>query len=172
MWQKMRKTPNIIAPGPAAGALLQQPDSVVIQVNWCWMKRRMLDMGFTEDSMKLANAARAQTCCLSYKATPHSAVLKRSTPPTCCSSALCVTTRPAIHSQVDRRDIKPQELAKWLAGQRKPEGIVLQYRVMETHQWRAPEHGLRVYVLPGEKDAEAKLAIERLKQGSVGVLSH
>ena len=156
---KMRKNPDIIIATPG----------------------RMLDMGFTEDVMKLANACPPERQTLLFSATKGSAALRRvveevQRTPRLLQLNTVRDDTPAITQQVIAADDQghKEALLKWILTNESPGKAIVftNTRVMADRLngvLRAMD--MRVYVLHGEKDQkDRKLAIERLKQGHVGVL--
>lgn len=181
---KMRKNPDIIIATPGRALEHLAANSLIlssIQVLVLDEADRMLDMGFTEDVMKLANACPPERQTMLFSATKGSAALKRvveevqRTPHLLQLSTVRDDT-PAITQQVIAADDQAHKeaLLKWLLVNEIPGKAIVftNTRVMADRLngvLRAMD--LRVYVLHGEKDQkDRKLAIERLKQGSVGVL--
>lgn len=181
---KMRKNPDIIIATPGRALEHLAANSLIlssIQVLVLDEADRMLDMGFTEDVMKLANACPPERQTMLFSATKGSAALKRvveevqRTPHLLQLSTVRDDT-PAITQQVIAADDQAHKeaLLKWLLVNESPGKAIVftNTRVMADRLngvLRAMD--LRVYVLHGEKDQkDRKLAIERLKQGSVGVL--
>lgn len=181
---KMRKNPDIIIATPGRALEHLAANSLIlssIQVLVLDEADRMLDMGFTEDVMKLANACPPERQTMLFSATKGNAALKRvveevqRTPHLLQLSTVRDDT-PAITQQVIAADDQAHKeaLLKWLLVNESPGKAIVftNTRVMADRLngvLRAMD--LRVYVLHGEKDQkDRKLAIERLKQGSVGVL--
>lgn len=181
---KMRKNPDIIIATPGRALEHLAANSLIlssIQVLVLDEADRMLDMGFTEDVMKLANACPPERQTMLFSATKGSAALKRvveevqRTPHLLQLSTVRDDT-PAITQQVIAADDQAHKeaLLKWLLTNESPGKAIVftNTRVMADRLngvLRAMD--LRVYVLHGEKDQkDRKLAIERLKQGHVGVL--
>ncbi|MFT6463222.1 DEAD/DEAH box helicase [Halopseudomonas sp.] len=181
---KMRKNPDIIIATPGRALEHLAANSLIlssIQVLVLDEADRMLDMGFTEDVMKLANACPPERQTMLFSATKGSAALKRvveevqRTPHLLQLSTVRDDT-PAITQQVIAADDQAHKeaLLKWLLINESPGKAIVftNTRVMADRLngvLRAMD--LRVYVLHGEKDQkDRKLAIERLKQGQVGVL--
>tara|TARA_R110002051_G_scaffold259024_1_gene318352 strand:+ start:185 stop:1504 length:1320 start_codon:yes stop_codon:yes gene_type:complete len=181
---KMRKNPDIIIATPGRALEHLAANSLIlssIQVLVLDEADRMLDMGFTEDVMKLANACPPERQTMLFSATKGSAALKRvveevqRTPHLLQLSTVRDDT-PAITQQVIAADDQAHKeaLLKWLLVNESPGKAIVftNTRVMADRLngvLRAMD--LRVYVLHGEKDQkDRKLAIERLKQGHVGIL--
>jgi superfamily II DNA/RNA helicase len=181
---KMRKNPDIIIATPgralehlAAGSLILTGIQVLVLDE----ADRMLDMGFTEDVMKLANECPTERQTLLFSATKGSAALKRvvdevQRTPRLLQLNTVRDDTPAITQQVIAADDQghKEAMLKWLLVNESPGKAIVftNTRIMADRLngvLRAMD--LRVYVLHGEKDQkDRKLAIERLKQGHVGVL--
>lgn len=181
---KMRKGPDIIiaTPGRALEHLAANSlDLSAIEVLVLDEADRMLDMGFTEDVMKLANACPATRQTLLFSATKGNAALQRvveqvQRTPRLLQLSTVRDDTPAITQQVIPVDDQPHKeaLLKWLlTNQSEAKAIVFtNTRIMADRLngvLRAMD--MRVYVLHGEKDQkDRKLAVERFKQGGTGVL--
>ncbi|WP_022964464.1 DEAD/DEAH box helicase [Halopseudomonas pelagia] len=181
---KMRKNPDIIIATPGRALEHLAANSLIlssIQVLVLDEADRMLDMGFTEDVMKLANACPPERQTMLFSATKGSAALKRvveevQRTPNLLQLSTVRDDTPAITQQVIAADDQAHKeaLLKWLLVNESPGKAIVftNTRVMADRLngvLRAMD--LRVYVLHGEKDQkDRKLAIERLKQGHVGIL--
>ncbi|HDZ58041.1 MAG TPA: DEAD/DEAH box helicase [Pseudomonas xinjiangensis] len=183
---KLRKNPDIIVatPGRAlehlgAGVNL---DLSLIQTLVIDEADRMLDMGFSEDVIKIASACPEARQTLLFSATKGSAGLQRVAEnalrdPRWLELDSVRDDTPAIKQQVIASDDNAHKEAqlKWLLTNESPGKAIVftNTRVMADRLngvLRANE-ALRVYVLHGEKDQkDRKLAIERFKQGASGVL--
>ena len=182
---KLRKNPDIVIATPgraleqlAAGGLdLSEIQTLIIDE-----ADRMLDMGFSEDVLTIAEACPPQRQTMLFSATTGNAGIRRIVEqvlrePRWLELDSVRDDTPAIRQQVIAVDDNNhrERLTKWLLlNECQGKAIVFtNTRVMADRLngvLRAVE-GLRVYVLHGEKDQkERKLAIERFKQGGNGVL--
>lgn len=182
---KLRKNPDIVVVTPgrcleqlAAGGL----DLSAVQTLVIDEADRMLDMGFSEDVLKIADACPLPRQTMLFSATTGNTGLKRlidkvMTEPNWLELDSIRSDTPAIRQQVIAVDDNAhrEALVKWLL-LNECEGKAIVFtntRVMADRLngvLRAVE-GLRVYVLHGEKDQkDRKLAIERFKQGPSGIL--
>lgn len=182
---KLRKNPDIVVATP--GRCLEQLgasglDLSTIQTLVIDEADRMLDMGFAEDVLTIAQACPEQRQTMLFSATTGNAGLKRIIEqvlrePRWLELDSVRDDTPAIRQQVIAVDDNAhrEALVKWLLlNECQGKAIVFtNTRVMADRLngvLRAVE-GLRVYVLHGEKDQkDRKLAIERFKQGGSGVL--
>lgn len=182
---KLRKNPDIVVATPgraleqlnAGGLILSSVQTLVIDE-----ADRMLDMGFSEDVLTIANACPLPRQTMLFSATKGNVGLKRileevMTEPRWLELDSVRSDTPAIKQQVIAVDDNAhrEALVKWiLLNECEGKAIVFtNTRIMADRLngvLRAVE-GLRVYVLHGEKDQkDRKLAIERFKQGGTGVL--
>jgi ATP-dependent RNA helicase SrmB len=183
---KLRKNPDIVIATPgralehlAAGVNL---DLSAIRTLVIDEADRMLDMGFSEDVIKIAESCRAERQTMLFSATKGSQGLQRVArsvlrEPVWLEVDSVRDDTPAIKQQVIACDDNPHKeaLLKWVL-QHDSQGKAIVFtntRVMADRLngvLRANE-AFRVYVLHGEKDQkDRKLAIERFKQGPAGVL--
>lgn len=183
---KMRKNPDILIATPgralehlAAGVnidLSQLQTLVVDEAD------RMLDMGFSEDVLKIAQACPEARQTMLFSATTGNAALRRVTgqvlrEPVRLELDSVRDDTPAIKQQVIPSDDPTHKEAqlKWLlANDCQGKAIVFtNTRVMADRLNGVLRAGdqFRVYVLHGEKDQkDRKAAIDRFKQGQSGVL--
>ncbi|WP_223655209.1 DEAD/DEAH box helicase [Halopseudomonas nanhaiensis] len=184
---KMRKNPDVLIATPgrtlehlAAGVNI---DLTQIQTLVIDEADRMLDMGFSEDVLKIAEACRSERQTMLFSATTGNAGLRRVTEqvlrePMRLELDSVRDDTPAIRQQVIPADHDAHKEAqlKWLLAneiQGKKAIVFTNTRVMADRLngvLRAGEE-FRVYVLHGEKDQkDRKAAIDRFKQGQSGVL--
>ena len=183
---KMRKNPDILIATPgralehiAAGANidLTQIGTLVIDE-----ADRMLDMGFSEDVLKIANACPAIRQTMLFSATTGNAGLRKVTDqvlrePIKLELDSVRDDTPAIRQQVipSDHDAHKEAQLKWLlANDTQGKAIVFTNTRVTADRlngvFRAGDQ-FRVYVLHGEKDQkDRKAAIDRFKQGQAGVL--
>lgn len=183
---KLRKNPDIVVATPgralehlAAGVNL---DLSLIETLVIDEADRMLDMGFSEDVIKIASACPEQRQTMLFSATKGSAGLQRVAQSALRKPMLLELDSvrddtPAIKQQViasDDNAHKEKQLKWLLTNEATGKAIVFtNTRVMadRLNGVLRTDETLRVYVLHGEKDQkDRKLAIERFKQGGSGVL--
>ncbi len=183
---KLRKNPDIVIATPgralehlAAGVNLDLSGIRTLVIDEA---DRMLDMGFSEDVIKIAESCPAERQTMLFSATKGSAGLQRVAKsvlrdPEWLEVDSVRDDTPAIRQQVIPCDDNPHKeaLLKWIL-QNDSQGKAIVFtntRVMADRLngvLRAND-AFRVYVLHGEKDQkDRKLAIERFKQGPAGVL--
>ncbi|WP_150299134.1 DEAD/DEAH box helicase [Pseudomonas profundi] len=183
---KLRKNPDIIVatPGRALEQLgagvnldLSQVQTLVIDE-----ADRMLDMGFSEDVIKIAEACPEARQTLMFSATKGSGGLQRLAKsamrePVILELDSVRDDTPAIKQQVMAADdvTHKEKQLKWLLANENPGKAIVFTNTRVTADrlngvLRADDT-LRVYVLHGEKDQkDRKMAIERFKEGKSGVL--
>ncbi|QJD60803.1 DEAD/DEAH box helicase [Pseudomonas sp. gcc21] len=183
---KLRKNPDIIVatPGRALEQLgagvnldLSQVQTLVIDE-----ADRMLDMGFSEDVIKIAEACPEARQTMLFSATKGSAGLQRLAKsamrePVILELDSVRDDTPAIKQQVMAADdaTHKEKQLKWLLTNENPGKAIVFTNTRVTADrlngvLRADD-SMRVYVLHGEKDQkDRKLAIERFKEGKSGVL--
>ncbi|MFA5679165.1 MAG: DEAD/DEAH box helicase [Pseudomonas sp.] len=182
---KLRKNPDIVIATP--GRALEQLSACSLDLSQIRTliideADRMLDMGFSEDVLTIAQACPIERQTMLFSATTGNAGIKRIVEqvlrePRWLELDSVRDDTPAIRQQVIPVDDNNhrEKLTKWLLlNECQGKAIVFtNTRVMADRLngvLRAVE-GLRVYVLHGEKDQkERKLAMERFKQGGNGVL--
>jgi ATP-dependent RNA helicase SrmB len=183
---KMRKNPDIIVATPgrtlehlAAGANI---DLSQVQVLVLDEADRMLDMGFSDDVLKIVGACPEVRQTMLFSATKGSAGLQRVAQDALRDPAWLEVNSvkddtPAIRQQVIAADDVPHKeaLLKWLlANEVTGKTIVFTNTRVAADRLNGvlrQNNELRVYVLHGEKDQkERKAALERFSQGGSGVL--
>ncbi len=183
---KLRKNPDIIVatPGRAlehlgAGVNL---DLSLIETLVIDEADRMLDMGFSEDVIKIAGHCPEARQTMLFSATKGSHGLQRVATSTLRDPQWLELDNvkddtPAIKQQVIAADdVNHKEaLLKWLlTNQSEGKAIVFTNTRVTADRLNGvlrANDALRVYVLHGEKDQkDRKLAIERFKQGGSGIL--
>ena len=181
---KLRRNPDVIIATP--GRTLEQLtssnlDLSKVQVLVIDEADRMLDMGFSEDVITIANACPAERQTLLFSATKGSAGLQRIAEsvlrePQWLELDSIRDGTPAIHQQVIPTDDSNHKEAtlKWLLANESPGKALVFTNTRDMADrlngvLRAAD--LRVFVLHGEKDQKIrKLAIERFKQSQRAVL--
>ncbi len=181
---RLRKNPDIVVATPgraleqlAAGNLeLGSVQTLVLDE-----ADRMLDMGFSEDVTKLAEACPQPRQTALYSATKGNRGLQRMIDSVLHEPEILELTSvrddtPAIAQQVMPADDNPHKEAmlKWLlVNEGEGKTIVFTNTRVAADRLNGVLRAmdLRVYVLHGEKDQkERNLAVERFKQGQSGVL--
>jgi len=181
---KLRRNPDVIIATP--GRTLEQLtssnlDLSKVQILVIDEADRMLDMGFSEDVITIANACPAERQTLLFSATKGSAGLQRIAEsvlrePQWLELDSIRDGTPAIHQQVIPTDDSNHKEAtlKWLLTHESPGKALVFTNTRDMADrlngvLRAAD--LRVFVLHGEKDQKIrKLAIERFKQSQRAVL--
>ncbi|SDR98838.1 Superfamily II DNA and RNA helicase [Halopseudomonas xinjiangensis] len=183
---KMRKNPDVLiaTPGRTLEHLAAGVNIDLTQIRTLVIDEadRMLDMGFSEDVLKIAEACPGERQTMLFSATTGNAGLRRVIEqvlrePLRLELDSVRDDTPAIRQQViaSDHDAHKEAQLKWLLANESPGKAIVftNTRVMADRLNGVLRAGdqFRVYVLHGEKDQkDRKAAIDRFKQGQSGVL--